>query len=109
MITKNLVLFLTAALLLANPSASTYGATDRGYEPPDGFVPDAETAAKISEIVLVRVYGETQTNLEKPLKATLHGDVWIVQGTMPPTMLGGVAEVHISKKDGRILYLTHGR
>jgi hypothetical protein len=47
---------------------------------------------------LVRIYGETQTNLEKPLKATPRGDVWIVEGTMPPNMLGGVAEVHISKK-----------
>jgi hypothetical protein len=105
---KHLVLFLAAALLFANPSSSTYGAADPGYEPSEGFVPDADTAAKISEIILVRIYGETQTNLEKPLKAALHGDVWIVEGTMPPNMLGGVAEVHISKKDARILYLKHG-
>jgi hypothetical protein len=108
MTVKHLALFLAAALLLANPSSRTYGA-DPGYEPAEGFVPDADTAAKITEIILVRIYGETQTNLEKPLKATLRGDVWIVKGTMPPNMLGGIAEVRISKRDGRILYLTHGR
>lgn len=109
MTTKYIVVFLAAVLLLANPSALRAGAADPGYEPSEGFVPDADTAAKITEIVLVRIYGETQTNLEKPLKAKLRGDIWIVEGTMPPHMLGGVAEVHISKKDGRILYLTHGQ
>jgi hypothetical protein len=108
MTTKHLAVFFVAVLLLASASASRGGVADPGYEPPEGFVPDAETAAKISEVVLVRIYGETQTNLEKPLKARLRGDVWIVEGTMPPKMLGGVAEVHISKKDGRILFLTHG-
>jgi hypothetical protein len=105
---KHHVFFLAAILLLASPSAPTHSATNPGYEPAEGFVPDADTAEKITEIILVRIYGETQTNLEKPLKARLRGDVWIVEGTMPPKMLGGVAEVHISKKDGRILYLTHG-
>ena len=67
-----------------------------------------ETTSKISEVILVRMFGETQTNLQKPLQASLKGGVWTVKGTMPPNMLGEVAELRISKKDAQILYFAHG-
>jgi hypothetical protein len=103
---KQLAILLSAAL--ATPSASTIGMAAFEYHPPEGFVPDAETASKISEVILFRMFGETQTNLQKPLQASLEGGVWTVKGTMPPNMLGGVAELRISKKDAQILYFAHG-
>lgn len=105
---KHLVVLLAAALALAMPSAVTNATVPFQYVPPDGFVPDADMAAKISEVILVRFFGETQTNMEKPITATLEDGVWIVKGTMPPKMLGGIAELHISKKDGTILFMSHG-
>jgi len=108
---KHLVVLLASALALASPSAfseSKERVPPFVYVPPDGFVPDAETAVKISEIILDRIYGQTEIDMEKPLKTTLVDGVWIVKGTMLPGMLGGVAELHINKKDGMILFLSHG-
>ena len=103
---KQLVVLLGAALLLAGPSASTNGRAAFEYEPPEGFVPDAETATKISEVILAPIKGEFEASLEKPLTASLENGVWIVKGTMPPNMLGGVAEFHISKKGTREYCIT---
>ena len=48
----------------------------------DGFVPNAETAVKIGEAVLIPVYGEATIKYERPFKATRQGDVWRVTGTL---------------------------
>ena len=105
---KHLIFLLAAALVFAAPSAATNGNAAFEWVPPEGFVPDADTAEKISEVILIRIFGEAQTDREKPYKVTLEDGVWIVKGTMPPNMLGGVAELHISKKDARVLYLSAG-
>jgi NTF2 fold immunity protein len=107
MMIKHLVVLLAAAVVLATPCAATNATVPFQYVPPDGFVPDADTAAKISEVILVRFFGETQTNMEKPITATLEDGVWIVKTTAPPNVLGGIAELHISKKDGTILFMSH--
>jgi hypothetical protein len=81
--------------------------------PKAGFVPNAETAVKVGEAVLMPIYGEDQIVGERPFKATLHGDVWTVTGTLhcegPPgtTCPGGTAVVKISKTSGQILFMMH--
>jgi len=107
MTTKRLVILLAAALALAAPTP-THATEPFQFLPPDGFVPDADTAKKISEVILVRFFGAAQTDIEKPLTASFEDGVWIVKGTMPPNTLGGIAELHISKKDGAILFMSHG-
>jgi hypothetical protein len=104
---KHLVILLVATLVLASPSTSM---SENAYVrvPPDGFVPDADTALKISEVVLVRIFG-AEIDYEKPPTAKLENGVWIVKGTLPPHAIGGVAELHISKKDGTILFPAHGK
>ena len=78
--------------------------------PANGFVPNAETAIRIAEAVWIPIYGEKLIESEKPFKATLRGDVWMVTGAdLPEGSVGGVAEAHISKRDGRILRVTHGQ
>jgi len=85
------------------------------YKPALGYVPDSETAVKIAEAVLIPVYGEKKIELEQPFTATLKNRVWIVEGTLhcpdgtSTSCDGGVAEVHISKSDARILYMSHGQ
>jgi NTF2 fold immunity protein of polymorphic toxin system component len=96
-------------LLLAASAAAKDRLAPFQIDPPEGFVPDAETAAKISEVVLIRLFGEANTDMERPLVATLKDGIWTVVGTMPPHHLGGVAELHISKKDGKILFMAHGQ
>jgi NTF2 fold immunity protein len=107
---KHLSVLFAAALLLAGSWAfaeSKTAVSPYVVVPRDGFVPDADTAAKISEVILDRIFGQAQTDAEKPLRATLEDDIWIVKGTLPTGALGGVAEMHINKKDGTILYLSH--
>ena len=42
-------------------------------------MPNAETAVKIGEAVLIPVYGEKKISDERPFKATRQGDVWMVE------------------------------
>jgi hypothetical protein len=118
-----LVTISCCALLLAwvaLPSAKPLNAqsdsmsTQHSYNPPQGFIPDSITAVRVAEAVLVPVYGAEQIERQKPLTASLRGDVWVVKGQLRPRRpgaraAGGVALVEIAKKDGRILRMTHGR
>ena len=87
-----------------------------GYKPKAGYVPDAATAIRIAEAVLVPVYGKEQVESERPFTATLKNDVWTVGGTLhcsdgrggvTTLCAGGVAVVKISKSDGRVLHMMH--
>jgi hypothetical protein len=77
------------------------------------YVPDAVTAAKIAEAVLIPVYGEQKIASERPFTAKLDGDVWTVDGTLYcedgkiGTCAGGAARVKLSRKDARILFMIH--
>jgi len=76
--------------------------------PNKGFVPDEFTAVKIGEAVAVAQYGEKTISEERPFRARLYGDTWIVKGTLHPQgALGGTAVVKVSKADGRIQFMTH--
>jgi len=77
--------------------------------PVAGFVPDSTTAARIAEAVLIPVYGQRQIAFEQPLSCSLRGGVWTCTGRLPMGNAGGVAEVQMSKRDARILRMTHGR
>jgi len=89
------------------------------YKPPSGFVPDSKTAVAIAEAVLIPVYGKEHIESERPFGATLRQDVWTIAGTLycpdgkggvkTEDCAGGVAVVKISKNDGRVLYMLHGK
>lgn len=80
----------------------------KSLRPKNGFVPDESTAVKIGEAVAVAQYGEKTISEERPFRARLYGNTWIVQGTLHPRGVpGGTAVVKVSKADGRILFMTH--
>jgi hypothetical protein len=80
----------------------------KSIRPTNGFVPDEATAARIGEAVAVAQYGEKTIGLERPFRARLYIDTWIVKGTLHPEgAAGGTAIVKISKRDGTVLFLTH--
>jgi hypothetical protein len=86
------------------------GAQDRAsYAPPAGFVPTAEVATQIAYAVLVPIYGVPQIDRQKPFTAQLDDESWIVEGTLPQGYRGGIARIEISKRDGRITHVSHGR
>jgi hypothetical protein len=97
------------ALTLVAGSAQTQ--PEPSFHPKDGFVPNAETAVKIAEAVLIPVYGEKQILSERPFKAELHEEVWTVEGTLHcgegKHCFGGTAVVKISKSTGQVLHMIH--
>jgi len=107
-------LFLSLAIIMLSTSLIlASGSEKHSYKPKEGYVPDAATAIKIAEAVLIPIYGEKVINREKPLNAELKDGVWIVTGTLNcpgggHKCLGGVAVIEISKDDGRILRVSHG-
>jgi hypothetical protein len=83
--------FLSAQTPRQNPS----------YSPPEGMVPNGETAVKIAEAVLTPIYGKEVVEHERPFRVELVKGVWIVDGAIHPGP-GGNLHIEISKKDGRI-------
>jgi hypothetical protein len=79
-----------------------------GYAPPNGLVPDADTAIRIAVAVWDPIYGADKIAGEKPYVAKVDGDTGTVTGSLLKGMAGGVAEAHINKQDGRIQYVSHG-
>ena len=98
---------------LATSLGAAVAAEPFNYRPPNGVVPDANTAARIAEAVMTPIMGLRQVRAEEPFRATLSGDVWHVYGDLhcpkPHECVGGVAEVDISKTDGRVLRISHGQ
>ena len=72
------------------------------------YIKDSETAEKIAEAVLLPMYGEEIYN-EKPFIAILKDDIWIVKGSITSNSIGGVLEIQISKRDGKIIDVYHGK
>jgi hypothetical protein len=72
------------------------------------YVPNKETAIKIAEAILYAIYGENIYK-QKPFIVTLDNEVWMVEGSLPKGMKGGVAYIEIQKKDCKILKVTHGK
>ena len=76
----------------------------------EGTVPTGDAAIEIARAVAVARYGEAVIQREEPLTAKLdERNNWIVTGTMPRGSVGGVVEVEIARRDGRVLRMVHGQ
>lgn len=103
---------LMALIGIATWGVSAVTAQERkpSYMPKEGYVPDAKTAMRIAVAVWSPIYGEKKIQNEKPFRARLRRGVWTVTGSLPKGWdHGGVAEADISKRDGRILRVIHGK
>ena len=108
MIKKIMVLFI--ALGSATMMVLADGEVKHSAKPKDGFVPDAQTAIAIAVAVWNPIYGKDNIEKEKPYSAKLTNGVWIVEGSLPkPMTVGGWAIAEISKEDGKILRVSHGK
>lgn len=94
----------TATALPANTSLEG----DRYPLPKEGLVPDKETAIKIAEAVLFRMYGENSIKAQRPYVAREDDYIWWISGTLPKDSFGNVFNIGISKHTAAILRLTIG-
>jgi hypothetical protein len=104
---RSIAVGLSLALVTACFAASAW--EKLSYKPKEGFVPDERTAIAIAVAVWTPIYGEKQIADEKPYRAALKDGVWTVEGSLPKGALGGVAIAEISKADGRIIAVIHGK
>lgn len=84
-------------------------AQGHNVRPSQGLVPDARTAISIAVAVWTPIYGEKQIASERPYRATLADGKWTVTGSLPKGWVGGTAVAVISKSDGRVLRVSHGK
>jgi len=104
--TFQIIVLAAIGVIIAAVAAET-GAFS--FKPKDGFVPTKNVAIKIAVAVWEPIYGAEHIATEKPYQARLTNGVWIVEGSLPQGAAGGVAEAEISKDDGRILRVSHGK
>ena len=108
------VYWTSAMVLILCCSVSRSVGQARGLPPTaikNGVVPDAKTAIKIADAVLVPIYGEDQIASERPFRAELVDGRWLITGTLHggTFVFGGVAHVKISKSTGQIEELWHSK
>jgi len=71
---------------------------------------DSKTAYKFAKHVLDTTYGKIKMDSEEPFEiALIDNKFWLLTGTLPSGYLGGVAMIIVSKYDGKILYVMHGK
>lgn len=101
-------IFLVCFLLLLSVQGILAQESKHNYKPSTGYVPDEKTALTIAEAVWLPIYGESIYS-KKPFKAHLDGDTWIVAGSLPKGFRGGVPEAEISRDNGCVLRVSHGK
>ena len=90
------------------PGPSKTVAEDRYPLPKGGLVPDKETAIKVAEAVLFRLYGEDSIKLQRPYVVKEDDYIWWISGTLPKDAFGSVFKIGISKHTAAVLHLTVG-
>jgi hypothetical protein len=90
------------------PEAIGQQSAAHSVKPKGGLVPDDITAIKIAEAVWLPIYGPAIYD-KKPFTAKLKESTWVVEGTLPKNMLGGVPIAEISRIDGRVTRVSHGQ
>jgi hypothetical protein len=98
-----------AALAEEKPTPFNNNAQPFNYLPTQGVIPNSDVAIQVGTSILTPIYGEARISKEKPFKATLSGDVWVITGTLNRSSdFNGVALIELSKSDGRVLRISHG-
>ena len=83
---------------------------DKSYEPfYNTLIKDSQTAIAVVEPILFKIYGKKNIISERPYECYLIDDYWYISGTLPKGWDGGVFEIIISAKDGKIIKLIHGK
>jgi NTF2 fold immunity protein len=103
--TYKLTLVFVFLSLLAMQSISQ----EHNVQPSNGLVPDAKTAITIAVAIWTPIYGEKQIASQKPYVAILKQGNWTVTGSLPHGTVGGTAIAVISKTDGRVVRVSHGK
>lgn len=74
----------------------------------DGYVPNAEIAVKIAEVILFNIYTKELIINQRPYNVYLkNNSIWCIEGNLPPNFEGGVFYIEICKDNGAVLKRLH--
>ena len=104
------ILILSSLFLMSCNRSNNLGIYSQTIDCKDCLVTKEETAVKIAIPILVETYGEDKIESEWPYKVSIENDsIWNIEGSFNSIGYGGVFEIQISAKDGRVLYIMHGK
>ena len=105
------ILILSSLCLMSCNRSNNLGIYSQKIDCKDCLVTKEETAVKIAIPILVETYGEDKIESERPYKVSIENDsIWNIEGSYNSIgCCGGVFEMQISAKDGRVLYMMHGK
>ncbi|ECG8591238.1 hypothetical protein FNI11_16095 [Salmonella enterica subsp. salamae] len=73
------------------------------------LITNSEMAMKLAEIYIERIYGFKTAIEQKPYKVWNKGNEWVIEGaSIHDKKHGGVFSIVISKKNGRVISVSHG-
>ena len=102
---------LLFSLLLFGVGVVTMSA--QSQPPQKGYVPDEATAIRIAEAVFIPIYGEQHVHSERPFRARLDGEYWVVSGSLPKPrskdelIVGGTMTAEINRQTAMIRAVYH--
>lgn len=76
-------------------------------QPLRGVIADEKTAAAVALAYLTPIYGANVIGRQLPLRATLNGGVWTVEGVRPRRWIGGSAYILMCQRNGTVLRIIH--
>ena len=76
-----------------------------------GFIDSPQVAKEKGVAVLKEIYGEESLKDEEPFTVAFDekNQAWLIQGTLPDNMEGGVAHIIIQKSDGKVVAIWHDK
>ncbi|MFZ0597383.1 MAG: NTF2 fold immunity protein [Flavobacterium sp.] len=97
-------------LMLISCNYTTDTVFEKSIKCEDCLVTKEETAVGIAELILFESYGKDQIEDQRPYTVTIENDsIWHIEGTFNKIGFGGVFDIKISAKNGKVLYMIHGK
>lgn len=78
-------------------------------QPRRGIISNANTASAVALAYLVPVYGSENISRQLPLHATLHDEMWTVEGALPSGSIGGNASIVLCQRNGAVVRMIHSK
>ena len=98
------------SLMLVSCNYTTNTVFQKSIKCEDCLVTKEETAVGIAEPILFESHGKGQIEDQRPYRVTIENDsIWHIKGTFNSIGFGGVFDIKISAKNGKVLYMMHGK
>ncbi len=104
---RKAIILIFVTFLSCNTSTTFFG---KKIVCEDCLVTEEKTAVSIAEAILFENYGEDNIKSQRPYKVNIENDsIWDIEGRFLKIGFGGVFQIRISSKDGKVIEMIHGK